>query len=1063
MKIHKLHIEGFGHIQQREFDLDENVTILYGPNEAGKSTVLGFMRSMLYGIPSRTYTQERYEPVHSGVHGGSMIASDEEGTKWLIERYAQPPEGTKLQGGRSERLRITRTNAEGNLEQLTQSEMERILLGGMSREMFKQIFAISLTELQEVALLQSEEMSSFLFHAGIGGGSSIVHAERKLTAEMDKLYKPRGRNQEAAKIIQSIEKLEDTIAESRLHIGRFNELAAELERTDKHLAELEQLKSKLQADVTKLQRTISVREAWLKLQEVKMELASLPVFSQFPENIVERWNMTQQELSNIHLTINELQRTKDRLLLEINSITLDEPLLEQSAIIDKLYSRLENYEKRKEELTQLKAEKESLQLQLSRILRQINAAWNEDDLQSFSGAVGEREAVRRYAEQFANYDREMDHLQSDLQQSRRRLSAAEMEVKSAEVRLSESVADGKNQFSMLKPADEEQIVSLWNELQYELDRWREQKMTIVSREQQQEAEIQFSRKMRSLYVKLFTGSAVFTVIMPLLLWLSGTTWGAAISAAVLLAVDVLLLQGLKNKQTSTRRGSFNKTKSREQNGAEERLQQLLSSLFHHPFTAAGRSGKADNFIIDAGEMERELQQIRLLMDRFKHFIQHNQLLRRDVESARSRWEVARAEVERVLIETSAQEQKFEQLEQDWEAWLVTRKLEPDLSPEAVLDIFAFTEQGMDIVHRIGKLDHRLAQTQQDCELFEDACCAVLEGRRPEEGVSAAAYLHQIGATLEEQKGRKQEWDKLRLQKDAVETQLSQNRDRLQQLSSLQDRLLQEGQASDEESLLRNAAAAERRKQLEQEARHLSLAIYTGLDQTEQEELNELLTHADGDELERELEHSRSLLRQHEMKLTALQELRGRLLQERESIESLHHKDDHLQQLEEQRTALAGIVDQYAVMAICGELMARTQKIYEEEKQPQVLKMASSYFWAMTGGRYVRIVMKVGHKELLVEHNNGSMIESARLSRGTAEQLYLAMRFALADSMSGLTKLPLLFDDIFVNFDAARLDGTLTVLQQVAEMHQIVLMTCHQHVVEQIKKVIPESKLITLSS
>lgn len=55
--------------------------------------------------------------------------------------------------------------------------------------MFQQLFAVSLDELQELAALQSEEMSSFLFHAGMGGGGAIMRAERRLVQEAEKLYK----------------------------------------------------------------------------------------------------------------------------------------------------------------------------------------------------------------------------------------------------------------------------------------------------------------------------------------------------------------------------------------------------------------------------------------------------------------------------------------------------------------------------------------------------------------------------------------------------------------------------------------------------------------------------------------------------------------------------------------------------------------------------------------------------------------------------------------------------------------------------------------------------------
>jgi len=86
MNIEHLHINGFGRIHNRELELSDGVTILYGRNEAGKSTTLQFIRSMLFGIPSRGNLAERYEPLQGGVHGGILTARGSEGSGWRIRR-----------------------------------------------------------------------------------------------------------------------------------------------------------------------------------------------------------------------------------------------------------------------------------------------------------------------------------------------------------------------------------------------------------------------------------------------------------------------------------------------------------------------------------------------------------------------------------------------------------------------------------------------------------------------------------------------------------------------------------------------------------------------------------------------------------------------------------------------------------------------------------------------------------------------------------------------------------------------------------------------------------------
>src|SRR3712207_1362941 len=72
MNITELEIEGFGVWSGlRLGDLTPEVNVFYGPNEAGKTTLMQFVRAVLYGFsPAR---RQRYlPPVHGGQPGGSL-------------------------------------------------------------------------------------------------------------------------------------------------------------------------------------------------------------------------------------------------------------------------------------------------------------------------------------------------------------------------------------------------------------------------------------------------------------------------------------------------------------------------------------------------------------------------------------------------------------------------------------------------------------------------------------------------------------------------------------------------------------------------------------------------------------------------------------------------------------------------------------------------------------------------------------------------------------------------------------------------------------------------------
>ena len=78
MRITGLRADGFGVFHGLEIDgLSDGLHVFYGPNEAGKTTLMQFVRSVLYGFsPER----RRYlPPVHGGRPGGHLCLSTSEG------------------------------------------------------------------------------------------------------------------------------------------------------------------------------------------------------------------------------------------------------------------------------------------------------------------------------------------------------------------------------------------------------------------------------------------------------------------------------------------------------------------------------------------------------------------------------------------------------------------------------------------------------------------------------------------------------------------------------------------------------------------------------------------------------------------------------------------------------------------------------------------------------------------------------------------------------------------------------------------------------------------------
>ncbi|MGG1612938.1 AAA family ATPase, partial [Paenibacillus phoenicis] len=541
MKLERMQISGFGRLNGLDVELPGQVTVLYGPNEAGKSTLLGFVRAMLFGIPTRAAAAERYEPLRGGAHGGVLTILGDDGTRWMIERYAQPPEGRNLPGTRGDRLRITRSDERGGVREASQEEMQRELLGGLSKAMFKQLFAVSLTELQEVGALQSEELSRYLFHAGIGGGAAVLRGEKRLVQDMDKLYRPRGRTQEIAQLLQAVERLERETEAAKALLPRYNDVLEELERLAAQLAEAEAARAARGRETARLQRAAASRADWLQREALRAELAALPPVARFPVQGAARWQALQAERERLQLERSEWARRREALQAELARHRPDAAVLAQEPALRQLAGRLPGYEARQGELAELAAEALQLEGRLAECLRSINPAWGAEDLRAFAGTVGERESVRRFAARFAAYDKEMELLRSERAKQERAAATAEKAAAAAVARVEASAAEGRRQFAMLVPQQPSEIRALWSELRGELDRWREGQVRLASEQRAADARALAAAQMRALYRKLLAGCGLLTVALPVILWLTvDAPWAAAATAAALLGLDAAL-------------------------------------------------------------------------------------------------------------------------------------------------------------------------------------------------------------------------------------------------------------------------------------------------------------------------------------------------------------------------------------------------------------------------------------------------------------------------------------------------------------------------------------------
>ena len=77
LKINNLKINGFGKLENKEINLSENINLIYGKNEAGKTTLLKFISGMFYGISKNKNKKEipdyeKYKPWKAEEYSGKI-------------------------------------------------------------------------------------------------------------------------------------------------------------------------------------------------------------------------------------------------------------------------------------------------------------------------------------------------------------------------------------------------------------------------------------------------------------------------------------------------------------------------------------------------------------------------------------------------------------------------------------------------------------------------------------------------------------------------------------------------------------------------------------------------------------------------------------------------------------------------------------------------------------------------------------------------------------------------------------------------------------------------------
>ena len=147
------------------------------------------------------------------------------------------------------------------------------------------------------------------------------------------------------------------------------------------------------------------------------------------------------------------------------------------------------------------------------------------------------------------------------------------------------------------------------------------------------------------------------------------------------------------------------------------------------------------------------------------------------------------------------------------------------------------------------------------------------------------------------------------------------------------------------------------------------------------------------------------------------------------------------QLLERRDALER---QYAAIALAIETLGRADSELQSRFSPQLAQKAADYMDYLTDGRYDELVLARDLSAKARSADDPTPRDTAYLSAGTADLLYLSVRLALCElTCPADDPCPLVLDDTLVNFDDARARRARALFGEIAQHRQVILFTCHE--------------------
>jgi uncharacterized protein YhaN len=1013
MKITDIKIDGFG--VWRELSLrgmSPEVTVFYGPNEAGKSTLMQFLRSVLYGVsPAR---RERYlPPIAGGRPGGWLKVIGDDGPL-TISRYADR--------GPNDVGKVTVTTADG------QEQGDRLLreaLEQVDEPTFNNIFAVGLREVQELGTLSDTAAAQWLYRLTSGlDRISLYDVIHMLAGTRARLLSAADQPSEIRTLIARREQLRGELDELVVKGRRWAQAAVKLrelaDEVDRRQAEAKELAGRAR----KLEVAIGLKVLWLKREKIDGQLERYQQLHPLEEGTLAALDDLNQRIEEHERQRDILKGQRQQLRDEAARLGINEALVRGGHRLEALLEQQEWLQSLERVANDLAEEVTQLEARLASENERLSHEWTG------AGKLPPR-ITAELVEQLAPQGRAIEATEKLVESAKHELEQKRVGEHEYRTQIESAMTGGEH-------------LGLPNDLEGAGDL-----VAGLRRRQQIEHRLEAARKQADDLQEQGTAMVDEQVVSPaLFIWLLGTFVLGAVAVAAWLILPPSVL------------GSYGKY------GGWLAAIGIGGSVIAWLVKYFVEDSAADRFDACHRQLETVLEQIeeaeaeRKRLDRelpmaqgaaalrLEHAERHLAELERMLPVESQRREAAQ-EITAAERRLTLAEEKHASAVANWKAKLRAAGLPDEVTPANLATMAGQCERLEELETRIENRRDDMSHRQREFASVSKRIVALAEETSLRvDKASPLEQLDELACEYREQLSRVERRGEFRERAKALKVEAVRHARAAAGLKQRRSAVFQKCGVADEQELRQLAARLEEAAQLRKKRAGVTREIVAAIGKHGTEaDFAPLLAPESIGRLEPDWESLSAQSEALDRELKELMQQRGALVEQQRSQaedRSRAIKQVELDTVEEQiKRATAAWRERAAVSLF----LERIREDYEQHRQPETLKEASGYLSQLTSGKYTRIWTPLAHDILFVDTAEGQSLPVKVLSRGTREQLFVSLRLALVATFArrGI-HLPMILDDVFVNFDAGRTKIAASVLRDFAKQgHQLIVFTCHEHV------------------